>query len=417
MSKKDWTDALREKDLFEGAAPSPASWEAVGRRVRRAAALRRGGLTAAALLPVAALLLWAPWHRPAGPAAPTDPLVAQQQPAVPGQPAAPAAALPEPVAELPASVSSSPSVRVKPAPAAPVAPAETAPAAPAAPEEILPAAPEEEAVEALPEAIPETVVPDPAETAPIIALAPEEPFDPFAFDEPETARHRPHLSVGVRGGTGSGNRDLDVVMRDVPQTSFLILLNSQDPQLIDYVKSNGYYNYNNGPASSNIAPVLADPSQASRVSHFRHDLPLTLGLSVRLDLTPRIGLESGLDYTYLHSREEEGGERLDQRLHFLGIPLRADVRLWSASGFDVYAGLGGKVEKCVYAILGVVPARETKLQLSGEAFAGIQYKVGAKTSLYLQPSLSYYFTKTELVTYRTENPLCFTLQAGVRFDL
>ena len=43
--------------------------------------------------------------------------------------------------------------------------------------------------------------------------------------------------------------------------------------------------------------------------------------------------------------------------------------------------------------------------------------IGAKTSLYLQPSLSYYFTKTELVTYRTENPLCFTLQAGLRFDL
>lgn len=415
MSKKDWTDALREKDLFEGAAPSPASWEAVGRRVRRAAALRRGGITAAALLPVVALLLWAPWHQPAGPAAPADNRVAQQQPVAPAQPAAPAAALPEPVAEQPAPVSA-PSVRVKPAPAAPAAPVQLAPAAPEEPEEILPEVPE-----AVPEpvfdAVPETVVPDPTETAPVIALAPEEPFDPFAFDEPETGRHRPHLSVGVRGGTGSGNRDLDVRMADAPQTSYLLFLNSLDPQMIDYVKSNGVYYSTDGMGYSNFAPIISDPSNAARVSHFRHDLPLSLGLSVRLDLTPRIGLESGLDYTYLHSREEEDGERLDQRLHFLGIPLRADVRLWSAKGFDVYAGLGGKVEKCVYAILGVVPAREPKLQLSGEAFAGIQYRLGAKTSLYLQPSLSYYFTKTELVTYRTENPLCFTLQAGLRFDL
>lgn len=415
MSKKDWTDALREKDLFEGAAPSPASWEAVGRRVRRAAALRRGGITAAALLPVVALLLWAPWHQPAGPAAPADNRVAQQQPVAPAQPAAPAAALPEPVAEQSAPVSA-PSVRVKPAPAAPAAPVQLAPAAPAEPEEILPEVPEA-APEPVFDAVPETIVPDPAETAPVIALAPEEPFDPFAFDEPETGRHRPHLSVGVRGGTGSGNRDLDIRMADAPQTSYLLFLNSLDPQMIDYVKSNGVYYSPGGMGYSNFAPIISDPSNAARVSHFRHDLPLSLGLSVRLDLTPRIGLESGLDYTYLHSREEEDGERLDQRLHFLGIPLRADVRLWSAKGFDVYAGLGGKVEKCVYAILGVVPAREPKLQLSGEAFAGIQYRLGAKTSLYLQPSLSYYFTKTELVTYRTENPLCFTLQAGLRFDL
>lgn len=415
MSKKDWTDALREKDLFEGAAPSPASWAAVGRRVRRAAALRRGGITAAALLPVVALLLWAPWHQPAGPAAPADNRVAQQQPVAPAQPAAPAAALPEPVAEQPTPVSA-PSVRVKPAPAAPAAPVQLAPAAPAEPEEILPEVPEA-APEPVFDAVPETVVPDPAETAPVIALAPEEPFDPFAFDEPETGRHRPHLSVGVRGGTGSGNRDLDIRMADAPQTSYLLFLNSLDPQMIDYVKSNGVYYSPGGMGYSNFAPIISDPSNAARVSHFRHDLPLSLGLSVRLDLTPRIGLESGLDYTYLHSREEEDGERLDQRLHFLGIPLRADVRLWSAKGFDVYAGLGGKVEKCVYAILGVVPAREPKLQLSGEAFAGIQYRLGAKTSLYLQPSLSYYFTKTELVTYRTENPLCFTLQAGLRFDL
>ena len=55
---KDWTDAVREKALSGGAAPSPVSWEAVGRRVRRAAAFRRTVLSAAVVLPLMALLLF-----------------------------------------------------------------------------------------------------------------------------------------------------------------------------------------------------------------------------------------------------------------------------------------------------------------------------------------------------------------------
>ncbi|MBR5075535.1 MAG: hypothetical protein IKX28_00785, partial [Bacteroidales bacterium] len=246
--------------------------------------------------------------------------------------------------------------------------------------------------------------------------------DPFAFDEPETRHHRPRLSVGVRGGAGTAGRSSDVTMGSVPQTSYLILMNGLDPRMLDFVKANGYYCDNlagdsHGHWLGSSYPFVVDGTNALERSRFQHDLPLSLGLSVRLDLTPRIGVESGLEYTYLHSSEWSGDERLDQRLHFIGIPLRADVRLLSAKGFDVYAGLGGKVEKCVYAVLGVLEAREPGVQLSGEAFAGVQYRIGRQTALYFQPSLSYYFTKTELVTYRTENPLSFTLQAGVRFEL
>jgi len=152
-------------------------------------------------------------------------------------------------------------------------------------------------------------------------------------------------------------------------------------------------------------------------AHYRHDLPLTLGLSVRADLTPRIGLESGLEYSYLHSVEFLADESLDQRLHFIGIPLRGDFRIWSGDRFALYAGLGGKVEKCVYAILGRVQSDEKQLQWSAEAFAGAQYRLGRRTCLYLQPELSYYFTRTDLVTCRTEHPLNVSLHAGLRFEL
>ena len=83
----------------------------------------------------------------------------------------------------------------------------------------------------------------------------------------------------------------------------------------------------------------------------------------------------------------------------------------------MYAGIGVKAEKCIAASLSQVQCDERSLQWSTETFAGAQCKIGRRTHLYFQPELSYYLTKTDLITYRTENPLTFSLNAGIRFDL
>ena len=75
------------------------------------------------------------------------------------------------------------------------------------------------------------------------------------------------------------------------------------------------------------------------------------------------------------------------------------------------------MEKCVSASLGTVLCEESRLQWSAEAFGGIQYRLGGRAHLYFQPELSYYFTRTDLITYRTEHPLGLSLHAGLRFDL
>ena len=152
-------------------------------------------------------------------------------------------------------------------------------------------------------------------------------------------------------------------------------------------------------------------------NHYLHDLPITFGLTARVDLNSRFGAECGIEYTYMHSRVETESERLSQDLHFIGIPVRFDTRIWSWKGFDIYAGLGIKAEKCIAASLGQVKCEEISLQWSTGAFAGIQYSIGRRTHLYFQPDLSYYLTKTDLITYRTENPMTFSLNAGIRFDL
>ena len=134
-------------------------------------------------------------------------------------------------------------------------------------------------------------------------------------------------------------------------------------------------------------------------------------------LTSRWGVESGIEYTYLHSAVESMAGDMDQQLHLIGIPLRMDVRLWSHDRFSLYAGLSAMAEKCVAASVGKISCEEKRVLWSTGTFAGVQYQIGGQAYLYFQPQLSYSITNTDLITYRTENPLVFSLNAGLRFDL
>ena len=423
---KDWMDALREKSLAEGVPPSPASWEAVGRRVRRAAAIRRAGIAAVAAVPVAALLLWVPWHRPAQPV-PSGPAVTQVAPA-PDTSAAPAPVVPEVAPAAPARANEKPrshkltlsagGTRLAAAEPAVSEPAVSVPAGPDLPDDasvVIGNGTPDPSLAVAPDPAP-AVIPD---KAPVLLSdseesAPDEPFDESVFLEDARPR-RARISVGFRGGADMTHRQANVGAEKYPNLVAMNIANTLDPRMLEYAKSNsagdlyGYF-LDNG-------LINYHTDNAFGASHFRHDLPITLGLSVRADLTPRIGLESGLEYSYLHSVESLGVQTLDQRLHFIGIPVRADVRLWTADRFSLYAGLGAKVEKCVYAVLGKVQSDEKKFQWSSEVFAGAQYRLGPRVQLYFQPELSCYFTRTDLPTSRTENPLSFSLHAGLRFEL
>ena len=144
-----------------------------------------------------------------------------------------------------------------------------------------------------------------------------------------------------------------------------------------------------------------------------HDLPMSLGLSARYGLNDRISLETGLEFTRLHSRLDD----LHSLMLFAGIPLRMDIRLFKSGPAEVYAGIGGEAEKCLKASFGGIKCNEPKIQWSGSAFLGAQTRIANSAGLYLQPELSYYFTTTTLVSYRTENRLGITLNAGLRFDI
>jgi len=234
--------------------------------------------------------------------------------------------------------------------------------------------------------------------------------DDFPILPEKTRRSRPKVSFSLRAGAGSGRRGTRVLLESSPYIAALTYMNTIDPSNYSGVKSNS--------SNSIIWSECAAENFSEETSNdYRHDLPVIFGVTARMDITSRIGLESGIDYTYMHSDVDTEAGQLSQNLHFIGIPVRLDARVWSWKGFDMYAGIGAKAEKCVAASLGQVKCEEKRLQWSASTFVGIQYNITGRAHLYFQPDLSYYLTKTDLITYRTENPLTFSLNAGVRFDL
>lgn len=158
--------------------------------------------------------------------------------------------------------------------------------------------------------------------------------------------------------------------------------------------------------------------------------PLSFGLTVRKRLTSRVGIETGLVYTYLASRfSQPGVPRLEakQELHYLGIPLNAVVYLYNRSRWDFYFMGGGMVEKgvqSVYSVTGyqsydILTRTERKavngLQWSLNVSVGLSYRFYGPWSFYLEPRFSYYFDTNQPASIRTDKPLGFGLGGGIRF--
>lgn len=391
---KDWMDAFRERCLSDETIPSPDGWSQISRKMRHAAIRRHSALTVALLIPIAAILLWSPWRQPAVhdvpgsiplaentiPSESDDSFVApEEEPIITSKLAS----------IVPNKAKESPDIRSD--------------------ETVVPNSPSvnpknfvEPDVTNKPDEPEKTHEDSPKEKVSI------ESFE--AISEP-ARRRRPRLSIGVDAGSGMVPRKTDVLLQSTPYIAALTFMNAIElPAKTRGILSNYSNTVSFGVEANQFFP-------ASSTNHYHHDLPLSLGVTARMAFTSRWGMESGIEYTYLHSGVESAVGRLDQRLHFIGIPVRMDARLLSRGGFDLYAGVGAKAEKCLAASLGQVRCEENRIQWSAEAFAGVQYGIGNRAYLFFQPEASYYLTKTDLVTIRTEKPVSFTLHAGLRFDL
>lgn len=165
----------------------------------------------------------------------------------------------------------------------------------------------------------------------------------------------------------------------------------------------------------------------------RHKMPVIIGLSLSKPLTSRWSIETGVRYSFMESafryESKLSVQRVNQQIHYLGIPLKFNCRLYSAGGFSLYGQGGGALDIPVSGQQSVrtqfsieKPSPETgnrhihaPLQWSVEGGLGIQYHFTPKVSIFAEPSVHYYFNPGgEIKTIRQERPFEFTLPVGLR---
>lgn len=154
-----------------------------------------------------------------------------------------------------------------------------------------------------------------------------------------------------------------------------------------------------------------------QISNIDHHHPISFGLTVRKNLPKGFSVETGLVYTLLASEVTFNGSSniLDQRLHYLGIPLRANWNFLDRKSFILYLSAGGMMEKCLYGKMESEDITIRPLQFSATAAVGMQYNINRRIGLYAEPGFAYYFDDgSSIETIRKENPANFTLQAGIR---
>jgi hypothetical protein len=162
----------------------------------------------------------------------------------------------------------------------------------------------------------------------------------------------------------------------------------------------------------------------SPFDHFHHRFPLSAAVSVRKSMTKAFALESGLRYTYLHSdisREGAAGYIGNQKLHYLGIPLRADWLFYSQGRVSAYLAAGTLFEYAVSAqrqLHGLSSSLDiNRFQASVTAAVGMQLALVKPISVFIEPGIGYYFDNGNgIETFRTEKPWMLNLQAGIRFS-
>lgn len=162
-----------------------------------------------------------------------------------------------------------------------------------------------------------------------------------------------------------------------------------------------------------------------------HAMPLSFGLTVRKDLNSRIGIETGVVYTYLSSKSRWSRSdyyHAKQELHYLGVPVNLVVYLWNNPKWNVYVSGGGMIEKGLsLKYTEIMQNKENNtasahnsgsihgVQWSLNTSLGVSYMLYDDWSLYFEPRFSYYFDNNQPTSIRTEKSSVFGIGAGIRY--
>ena len=175
------------------------------------------------------------------------------------------------------------------------------------------------------------------------------------------------------------------------------------------------------------------------IAEMEHDQPVSFGVTVSKSIIDGLYLETGLVYSYLYSKSKNTSislqNRQTQTLHYLGVPLNLNYNLFSLKDLNVYASLGGMIEKDVYGkfreegesqliddemkseFLRNETISQRNPQLSINAGLGLSYPLYRDLKLYGKIGGAYYFdAKNDYKTIYSDSKIVMDLSIGIRYE-
>ena len=228
-------------------------------------------------------------------------------------------------------------------------------------------------------------------------------------EKPESNKGRWSLGAAVGNAGGVSLTGNDLAGGGIPNEQRLNLVSNAAEGEIIRIPDNQMVVFKEG------VPYL---KRMDEIVDIKHHQPISFGLSVRKGLTKGFSVETGLTYTLLSSDVEMSGGNamIDQKLHYIGIPVRANWNFFDKDRFTLYVAAGGMIEKCVYGKLGSEKQTVKPVQLSVAGAVGAQFNATKHVGIYVEPGVAYFFDDgSNVQTIRKETPCNFNIQAGIRF--
>ena len=165
--------------------------------------------------------------------------------------------------------------------------------------------------------------------------------------------------------------------------------------------------------------------RASRYQKAKHHAPLAVGMQVGIGVAPRLTLSTGVVYTRTSSDFQPNGVNdftVHQVLHYVGVPLGVNYRIWSKSGFSAYVMAGGEADFNVKNDTEdsgfKEDAKRDRPQFSAKTSLGLQYDITPQVGLYMEPGAKYYFDNgSDIENTFKDKKLNFNFQFGLRWNI
>lgn len=157
-----------------------------------------------------------------------------------------------------------------------------------------------------------------------------------------------------------------------------------------------------------------------------HSHPISFGLTLSYPLTSHWTLSTGLVYTRLNSQFVNvlsyTPVTTEQHLDYVGVPLNVQYSVWKGKGWKAYASAGAQIDWNFNAktnIEGVdVQTRYDHPQWSLGGSLGIEYDIVPLVGIYAEPGVRYYLKNNSKVkNFFKDQPFNWTLQIGIRLNL